>query len=506
MKAKAIIAIALLTIAGACNYGKEEFQTILSGILPDSKNETIFLVPVDEYFPGLLPESPFPATKTDSLGRYKFKLALTNAGFYQIIFNNYHQLKADIYIEPGDSLFIQQSSWSDDPRFVISGKGSDKLKYLEKDFIIFPKDKPFNNKIRSDYFITELDFKKFIDSIHFERVNALKLSIDVPDELRKHHLNTLNAERAEFLLEHLERRNYYVRQEFNYFFPDENYYSFLDSIDFGSDFPNTTAARVLAGCYMEYQAQHAFKFKTEEEWWEEDLSWKFSFIADQPKSLWKDLLALSTIREYSFGLMTNNFFTDLEAFDNKINKSFSRIGNQRLFQHNITSYRNLAPGKPAPDFELPDSSGTLHRLSDFIGKIVYLDFWGTWCYPCLEEIPNALILQENYKDEPVVFLYVALEYDSTDIARWKEFIAGKNQQFGNFLNNQPFPGVHLVAEKQFRNESIDAYKLNFAPTHVLIDQDGNIVKARAKHSKEIKEEIDKLLKRPGKIESARKTG
>lgn len=66
-------------------------------------------------------------------------------------------------------------------------------------------------------------------------------------------------------------------------------------------------------------------------------------------------------------------------------------------------------------------------------------------------------------------------------------------RFSELLNHRPFPGLHLVAEKQFRNAAIEPYKLNFAPTHVLIDHNGNIVNARAKRSKDVSEDIDRLL-------------
>jgi thiol-disulfide isomerase/thioredoxin len=494
MRIKVIISIVQLIFLGSCIQEKEEPQTILSGILPDLKNESVSLVPVREYFPGLTVVDTYPTVKTDSLGGYIFRFTTTNTNFYQVIHNNYHQLKADIYLEPGDSLFIDQSSWTDKPKFLIGGKGSEKLKHLEKDYSVFPKDKPFYDKIRSDYFSTELDFKKFIDSIHVERVNALNSFKDISNLLRNHHLNTLNAERAQLLLEHLERRNYYIKQEFDYFYPSESYCNFLDSIDFDNDFSKTTSAKLLTNSYLNYYARHALESKTDEEWWQENLSWKLAFVSNQPNSLWTDLLALSTISDYSFGLMTDNFFDDLKIFDENISKKFFNEQNQNLFKTNVKSYKNLAPGKPAPDFELPDSNGIMHKLSDFKGSIVYIDFWGTWCYPCIQEIPDALILQEQYKNEPITFLYVALEYDSTDIASWKEFISGNNPRFAKFLNNKPFPGVHLVAAKQFRNESISTYKINFAPTHVLIDQNGNIVKARAKRSKEIREDIDELLK------------
>ncbi|WP_373493058.1 TlpA family protein disulfide reductase [Aquiflexum sp.] len=401
-------------------------------------------------------------------------------------------MKADIFIIPKDSLYIEQSSWSDEPKFVIGGKGSEKIMHLEKDYSIFPKDKLFFEKITSDSFSTELEFKRFIDSIHVERVNALNWFASIPEVVKEYHLNTINAERASFLLEHLERRNYYTKEEFDYFFPHETYYNFLDSIDFNNDFSKTTAAKILAGEFLTNKARHALKNKNEEEWWKENLNWKLKFIAHQPKSSWTDLMALSTISEYSFGLMADDFFDHLKVFEESMRNHFSNDISRNSFELNIASFNHLEPGSQAPDFELPDSNGLLHKLSDFQGKIVYIDFWGTWCYPCIEEIPDALSLQEKYKDQPVNFIYIALE-NGSDIIRWKEFIAGKNQRFAKFLGNKPYPGLHLVAENQFRNEAISAYKLNFAPTHVLIDQKGTIVKARAKRSKDIHEDIDKLL-------------
>jgi peroxiredoxin len=95
---------------------------------------------------------------------------------------------------------------------------------------------------------------------------------------------------------------------------------------------------------------------------------------------------------------------------------------------------------PAPDFALPDTEGRLHRLSDYRGKTVIINFWTTWCPPCREEIPSMnrawqQLRQEDVvmlginmgEDEDTIFLFTAdypaefpllLDRDGAVIARW----------------------------------------------------------------------------------------
>lgn len=61
---------------------------------------------------------------------------------------------------------------------------------------------------------------------------------------------------------------------------------------------------------------------------------------------------------------------------------------------------------PIEDFELEDLNGNKIKLSDYKGKIVLLNFWGTWCPPCREEMPYFQEIYEEYKDDDVVVLTV----------------------------------------------------------------------------------------------------
>ena len=59
-------------------------------------------------------------------------------------------------------------------------------------------------------------------------------------------------------------------------------------------------------------------------------------------------------------------------------------------------------GKLAPDFEISSFDGARHRLSDFRGKPVYINFWATWCLPCQLELPDIQELQRRHGDELVI--------------------------------------------------------------------------------------------------------
>jgi len=75
----------------------------------------------------------------------------------------------------------------------------------------------------------------------------------------------------------------------------------------------------------------------------------------------------------------------------------------------------LAGAGPAPDFELVDTDGKLHRLSDYRGKTVILNFWTTWCPPCREEIPSMNRAWQQLRNEDVVMLAVNMGEDEDTI-------------------------------------------------------------------------------------------
>jgi thiol-disulfide isomerase/thioredoxin len=108
---------------------------------------------------------------------------------------------------------------------------------------------------------------------------------------------------------------------------------------------------------------------------------------------------------------------------------------------------------PAPEFPAPDKltlygqadrdwtvrslDGKNAKLADFEGKVVFLNFWATWCAPCVVELPNIQKLQASLKNDPVVFLLVTNEEEETV----RNFIKKKSLQLPIYLQRGPQPAV-----------------------------------------------------------------
>ena len=136
---------------------------------------------------------------------------------------------------------------------------------------------------------------------------------------------------------------------------------------------------------------------------------------------------------------------------------------------NVTSKDRTGDVK-APDFKLATISGEEFYLSDFDGKVVMLNFWGTWCPPCRKEIPDLINLQEKYNKDGLEIVGITL--NSGSAADIKKFADQKQMNYTvltDFDNNE----THGVTRSysQAIGQSISSM-----PTTLLIDREGYIVK------------------------------
>ncbi|HBU11887.1 MAG TPA: TlpA family protein disulfide reductase [Clostridiales bacterium] len=109
------------------------------------------------------------------------------------------------------------------------------------------------------------------------------------------------------------------------------------------------------------------------------------------------------------------------------------------------SANELQVGDTAPDFTVNLLSGGTFTLSENKGKVVFLNFWGTWCAPCIEEMPAIQALSEKYTDDVV---FIGMDYGDNNINKVQDFIAGKGftypiglDESGDIKNLYPALGV-----------------------------------------------------------------
>jgi peroxiredoxin len=72
-------------------------------------------------------------------------------------------------------------------------------------------------------------------------------------------------------------------------------------------------------------------------------------------------------------------------------------------------------GMAAPEFELPDLEGDRHRLADFRGKVVVLNFWATWCPPCIDEMPSLEKLHRALAERGVAVVAISVDERFSDV-------------------------------------------------------------------------------------------
>lgn len=121
--------------------------------------------------------------------------------------------------------------------------------------------------------------------------------------------------------------------------------------------------------------------------------------------------------------------------------------------HLYLKYR-VAPGIAFSDLPLKTMNGAPARISDYQGKVVFLNFWATWCGDCIREMPSIISAQQQLKNEPVVFLFISDE-SAEKVAAFEA-----RKQFG--LN-------YLLTEKKLAGLDIHAI-----PTTYLIGKDGKV--------------------------------
>jgi len=142
------------------------------------------------------------------------------------------------------------------------------------------------------------------------------------------------------------------------------------------------------------------------------------------------------------------------------------------------------PGNIAPEISLPSPAGNVLELSSLKGKLVLVDFWGTWCSPCMEEQHDLLRLYKKYKKVRFTngegFEIYGVSLDAKK-ANWESTIAALQINW-----------IQVSDLKYWRSPVAKTYKIEALPFNLLIDGKG-IVLAKNLHGTDLEKAISKQI-------------
>jgi len=153
-----------------------------------------------------------------------------------------------------------------------------------------------------------------------------------------------------------------------------------------------------------------------------------------------------------------------------------------LLEQPSSSFYASQNGEMAYLFQAEDKFGDHFNLKNYIGKVIFIDIWATWCGPCINHRPKVLEFAEKYKNnDEVAVLLVSVDSSKN---KWLSFLNKENQEFGK----------NLFIENGMQTEFGNNYNITFIPRYILIGKNGKIINSNIKEpSIAVEKEIEIAL-------------
>lgn len=456
LKLSALIILCILT---SCSIEDKNDKVTLSIHNTSGKNG---LVKIKMWNMLNLSDSTIANTEIDSTGNGVLEFTINKPILASLQFGD---RLSKVYLEQGYNLSVRIEINTDNP-IVYSGHGSKPNNYLQKYSQIQSE---IENSGGKNLF--ELDKKEFLG-----RIDTLKKSLL---RFHNHYTDSINLPANVAAL--FKERNTIIPlsriQNYGFNYGARNSFIIPESLDVTNIPYDSSLLKANMGEYaMMWHTYMLLNYyfllpegKTKEE--NEKIAYNAPLIVmdsiienNYPSFMQEYLLAKNVDYWMASKGISPSVDSVYQTLKNIYPNSFTLVSLKRQYNE----WLEISPGKPAPDIMGLTIDGKKLLLTDFRGKVVYIDVWATWCAPCKEEMPLSIKLQNRFsKNDPIVFLYVSVDQKHD---AWKKMVTA----------NKEWVGTHIIEPKESDVPSImTSYKIWGIPRYILIDKKGKIVSADA---------------------------
>ncbi len=222
----------------------------------------------------------------------------------------------------------------------------------------------------------------------------------------------------------------------------EELWSYADSLQLQGLLATTNEERRVIDSLIEEQSSVEMLFSLE-------------FINEYPGSFVSPFAAFYFVQTYE--VSAEGLRELLDSFDPELENSVYVQALEEIYQLKA----KLSPGQPAPEIVLPDEKGNVHKLADYRGKLVLIDFWASWCRPCREQNRYLKSLYEEQAGKDFVFISISLDENREDWLR--------------AFQQDELDWPQLSSLKGWNTQAAMDYGVKAIPQNFLIDFEGNIL-------------------------------